>query len=171
MGTRADFYTAKSEGIEWKGSVAFDGYSIAEADEKDLSPNDKEKRTQNFLECEIKKCSDETTFNELLSEYFKNRDDVTLPNEGWPWPWENSKLTDETYLFKDGKVWRMYRHDGEYEDCTTPCYFAAVVDKLHDDEGDIIEPSEKLVLNVPDMTHLKNVQLGKKSGLIIVSAR
>ena len=168
MGTRADFYIEKNENIEWKGSIAFDGYSIYEADENDLSPNDKLKRTQIFLEFEIKNSKDETHFCNLLDEYLKNRDDASLPFDGWPWPWNNSKLTDETYLFKNGKVWRMFAYDGKIDDHTTPCKFAPIDSLFYTDEGEEIEQTEMIILNVPDMKRLKNVQKGKKSGLLVV---
>lgn len=171
MGTRADFYIAKADELQWKGSIAFDGYSIAEADENDLSPNDKQKRTQEFLECEIKKCTDEKAFEDLLTEYLNGRDDATFPKDGWPWPWNNSKLTDETYLLKDGRVWRMYKHDGEYEDNTTPCYFAPIEVETCDDEGEEIEPTEKIVLCVPDMKEKKNVAGGNRSGMIVIGVK
>ena len=172
MGTRADFYIAKADELQWKGSIAWDGYSIAEADKESLSPNDEKNRTESFLEWEIKNCKDETEFEKLVAEYLYKRDDGTLPVNGWPWPWINSKLTDETYLFKDGKVWRMYKHDGDYKDCTTPCYFAPIeVSAYNEDTDEDIEPEEQLVLCVPDMSKIQNVNFGKRSGTITVEVK
>jgi len=169
MGTRADFYIAKADELQWKGSIAWDGYSIAEADKESLSPNDEKNRTESFLEWKLKTCTDESEFDTLLTQYLNGRDDATLPENGWPWPWDNSKTTDETYLFKDGKVWKMYKHDGDYDDHTTPCYFAPVeVSIYNEDTDEEVEPEEKLVLCVPDMKNIQNVNFGKRSGITII---
>jgi hypothetical protein len=31
--------------------------------------------------------------------------DATRPEDGWPWPWEDSRTTDYAYAFDNGKVW------------------------------------------------------------------
>ena len=87
MGTRADFYIGVGENAEWLGSVAFDGYEWAEEE-------------NNFIA--LSKSEDEfrINVNKMLSE----RDDATLPKDGWPWPWDDSKQTDFAYYFHDGKV-------------------------------------------------------------------
>jgi hypothetical protein len=87
MGTRADFYIGVGENAEWLGSVAFDGYEWAEEE-------------NNFIA--LSKSADEFRIN--VNKMLAKRDDATLPKDGWPWPWDDSKLTDFAYYFNDGKV-------------------------------------------------------------------
>lgn len=116
MGTRADFYVGSGENAEWLGSVAWDGYEWAE-DENTA----------------IAKATSDEEFRQAVQQLQVDRKDFTKPEDGWPWPWDDSKLTDYTYYFEDGKVkW--------------------------DDRDDW-----------PDMSKIKNVQLGgDKSGLIVI---
>ena len=170
MGTRADFYIDKSNKPQWIGSIAWDGYSIAEASGGNISPNDIKDRSQEFLEHQIKCCKDGGDYESLVNEYLKGRRDGTRKEHGWPWPWNNSKLTDETYLFKDGRVWRMFDHDGNYEDASTPCKFAPIESELHDENGDFIDQPESICVIVPNMKELKKVTMGDRSGVIVIQS-
>lgn len=87
MGTRADFFIGAGKNAEWIGSVAWDGYEWA-----------------NKKECDLVKSDTKNKFVDAVLDIFKDRDDVTLPVDGWPWPWDDSNLTDYTYYFKNGKV-------------------------------------------------------------------
>lgn len=87
MGTRADFYVGRGEHAEWIGSIAWDGHleSIANA---------------------VKRATTEASFREAVAAFFDDdRDDVTRPEDGWPWPWEDSQTTDYSYAFEDGICW------------------------------------------------------------------
>jgi hypothetical protein len=78
MGTRADFYVDRPEGMEWVGSVAFDGWPGA-------------------TNAPVGTCSEEefrAWFDALPDDYRK-----TLPSQGWPWPWDSSDGTDYAYLW------------------------------------------------------------------------
>ena len=115
MGTRADFYIGKGKDAKWLGSIAWDGYEFA-----------KNPKTP------IAKAKTEEEFLAAVAELSK-RDDFTKPEDGWPWPWADSQLTDYAYYFENGKVQWDDRHDW------------------------------------PDMSNVKNVQLGGvKSGLIVL---
>ncbi len=81
MGTRADFYVAKPEGLEWLGSIAWDGYEIDH----------------------VALASTEEGYRQSLEEFFAGRDDVTRPKQGWPWPWDTSDTTDYGYVLIEGK--------------------------------------------------------------------
>lgn len=85
MGTRADFYIGTGEGAEWLGSIAWDGYEI---DEADAHP--------------VKDASTKDEYRASVAEYLSGRDDATLPDSGWPWPWDDSNTTDYAYSFVDG---------------------------------------------------------------------
>jgi integrase len=36
------------------------------------------------------KARDRRAFRKAVKEFFAGRDDATLPEQGWPWPWEDS---------------------------------------------------------------------------------
>lgn len=88
MGTRADFYIGTGKDAEWIGSVAWDGYEWAEDPE-----------------CAISSAKTGEEFRAAVSEEFSKREgDATTPDQGWPWPWNNSGTTDYAYYFKGGSV-------------------------------------------------------------------
>ena len=86
MGTRADFYVGRGPNAEWLGSIGWDGfpYSIDEG---------------------VMRSSSEDEYRKRLLAWLKARDDSTFPEQGWPWPWEDSRSTDYAYAFDDGRVW------------------------------------------------------------------
>lgn len=134
MGTRADFYLGKNEKAVWLGSIAWDGYP------EGIRPG-------------VLAAGDEKTYLDELAEFFKERDDLTLPEHGWPWPWEDSFTTDFGYSFFDGKVWAGCR-DGWFNPQEEP-----------NEEG---EYSKYITpISFPDMSSKQKVTLGSRSGLIV----
>lgn len=87
MGTRADFYVGTGESAEWLGSVAWDG------DDWEESPD-----------CALMRATTEDEFRAAVADIAADRDDWTRPEDGWPWPWEDSGTTDCTYYFEAGAV-------------------------------------------------------------------
>lgn len=83
MGTRADFYIGRGRSAEWLGSIAWDGYEIDDS---------------------ILDAKDAATFKKAVVAFLKTRDDATTPEQGWPWPWDNSETTDYAYAFYRGLV-------------------------------------------------------------------
>jgi hypothetical protein len=75
MGTRADFY---GDDMAWLGSISFDGYEVGKA---------------------IPAATDEASYREAVAAFLAGRRDQTLPEEGWPWPWNTSATTDRAYRF------------------------------------------------------------------------
>ena len=67
-----------------------------------------------------------------------------------------------------GKVWRAFEKTGDYEDITTPLIFAPW-DKQPEWNEDEYKAKKSMEIYMPDMSELKNVAKGKKSGLIIIS--
>jgi hypothetical protein len=96
MGTRADFYVGTGADAEWLGSLAFDGYRIDEMEEKHAKGGD------NLACWQIKTAKSENEFREAVATLLAINDDATLPEQGWPWPWNDSATTDYTYAFADG---------------------------------------------------------------------
>lgn len=143
MGTRADFYVGNGKEAKWLGSIAWDGYPDGIADD-------------------VLAAKTEQEFTAALESFFSKRDDVTLPEYGWPWPWNDSNTTDYSYAFFAGGVKASPFGGNWYE----PARAAAIED---DDERD--EYEEKgigIAPDFPDMSHLKSVAFGNKSGLIVV---
>lgn len=85
MGTRADFYVGRGVTAEWLGSITWDGHPTSIAHE-------------------ILEAQSEEAFRTAVETSFASRGDVTRPADGWPWPWEDSRMTDYAYAF-DEKVW------------------------------------------------------------------
>ncbi len=144
MGTRADFYVGKGKDAVWIGSIAWDGY-------------------RDGIDGEILIAKTEQEFRDATAQFFSNREDVTEPPAGWPWPWKTSATTDCSYWFFDGKVWDANGSPDVY----IPC------DQLPPNEY----PSSQKTLatyeqiEFPDMTHLmRGMALGKASGIIMVSS-
>ena len=150
MGTRADFYVGKGLNAKWIGSIAWDGY-------------------RDCIDTKLLKSTTEKQFRNRVKKFFSTRDDVTLPEQGWPWPWPTSEITDRSYWFFDGKVWDAECNYPE------PSYYYCDCNKISPyeaagDEGDptVFEGLE--VVEFPDMSHLKNVTLGTRSGLVVIAA-
>ena len=47
----------------------------------------------------VLKAETETQFVNAVKAFFKTRNDVTLPEHGWPWPWEDSSRSDVQNLY------------------------------------------------------------------------
>lgn len=135
MGTRADFYVKKDKQMEWIASKSFDGY-----------PDGIDKK--------VLESKTEEQYRENLNFFFIDKDDVTLPEDGWPWPWNDSNTTDYSYIFENNKVMAS-NYGGKL--------FDPLIEEPEEDEnkGEIPE--------FPDMKDIKNVAFGKRSGMIIVS--
>jgi hypothetical protein len=87
--TRADFYVGEGPDADWLGSIAFDGYAAA----VDMDAP------------RIFAASTEAEYRNAVSQFLVERDDATMPEEGWPWPWETSGATCCAYTWMDGHVW------------------------------------------------------------------
>jgi hypothetical protein len=141
MGTRADFYVGRGADAEWLGSIAWDGYPSG-------------------IDLAVLHAKTEGDFRSALTSFFESdRDDVTLPEMGWPWPWNTSNTTDYAYAFDGGTVWGC---------CFGGVWFEATDEPDDHEEWDRVGGLRAVF---PDMAERKNVQIGgKRSGLIVVSA-
>jgi hypothetical protein len=97
MGTRADFYVGTGPEAEWLGSIAFDGYRIDDMQEKHADKN-----PDNAACWAIKTATTEGDYRAAVVTLLSINDDATTPDQGWPWPWEDSHTTDYAYAFVDG---------------------------------------------------------------------
>lgn len=127
--------------MQWLGSVALDGYPSGFSDQEGTI---------------MLTAKSEKEFSAALAEVLSSKSHATTPDMGWPWPWDDSLLTDYAYVF-----------DVEAGEVKAFC-FGRPFD-LASDEDDSEEP--KVVGYFPDMSEVKNVTYGRRSGLIVVSAR
>lgn len=133
MGTRADFYVGQGKDAEWLGSIGWDGYpdGIAEG---------------------VLKAVDAYSFRAAVQAFFADRRDVTLPEQGWPWPWNDSGTTDYSYWHFDGKTW-----GSSFGRDLFPC-----------DQPEPEEDTGAACPDMPDMASRKNVSMDSRSGLIVI---
>jgi len=88
MGTRADFYIGIRD-PKWIGSISKDGFPWN-------------------IPCKILIQNNSVIYEELIVNYLAMKDGI-IPSVGhtWPWPWEDSQLTDYSYYFanQSGEVY------------------------------------------------------------------
>jgi hypothetical protein len=135
MGTRADFYVGRGETAEWLGSIAWDGYP-------------------NGIDTDVLKATTEEDYRGAVTVFLGSRNDSTLPERGWPWPWEDSRTTDYAYAFDEKKV---------YASCFGYGWFDP-----QDEEADHTPEGQRDTAVFPDMSARKNTRFDKGSGLIIL---
>lgn len=86
MGTRADFYVGTGRSAEWLGSIAMDGHPDTHA-----RP--------------LLRASSEEEFRSAVSAILERESFMaTTPDQGWPWPWDDSRTTDFAYSWGDGET-------------------------------------------------------------------
>lgn len=138
MGTRADFYVGRGKDAEWIGSIAFDGYPDGQPANPKFGPVINAQSVEQFTDFVSRLLSDKEA-------------SATKPEQGWPWPWEDSQTTDYAYAFDGGKVWAS---------CFGQDWFDPL--KKQPESGDV----KKAVF--PNMKDKQNVTLGPRSGLIVL---
>ena len=67
MGTRADFYIREDNGLEWKGSIAWEGYPSG-------------------IDVALLKARTTDEFAAALDAFLSTKDCSRRPEDGWPWP-------------------------------------------------------------------------------------
>jgi hypothetical protein len=158
MGTRADFYIGRGKDAKWVGSIAWDGYpdGICLTTDKQMLDMPGVFESEEFPKRKhLFHSKTEKVFLSRLEQFFKNRKDVTRPESGWPWPWNDSHTTDYAYAFdpKTKTVWATFGTN----------WF-----KASGKEPDYENRSNSNNVEFPDMSKVKNVTLGAGSGLIII---
>lgn len=149
MGTRADFYSGRGKTAEWLGSIAWDGTEIPD---------------------EILYAHDDAMYRREVAAFLASRGDGTVPSDGWPWPWDDSRLTDCSYWFFDGQCWDARK---EWKPVG---YVFAQFDKHRpkwdgeEDESQFYTRwlTGKPVVEYPDMSDKRHAALGARSGVIVV---
>ena len=140
MGTRADFYIGRGPDAEWLGSTAYDGYPDG-------------------IEADLLAAADEKSFRAQVLKRLNERKDGTKPEQGWPWPWDDSGTTDYAYAFDGECVWISGFGHGW-------CTVAQSSDPDYDHDSD---DSKAAVF--PDMSDRKNVAFDGRTGLLILGIK
>lgn len=137
MGTRADFYVGRGESAEWLGSIALDGY-----------PDGKPKTL--ILATTVEQ------YRRDVEQLMTSLDHATRPEQGWPWPWDNSQTTDYAYAFDEGRV---------LASCFGGTWFCpAAGEQDPDDFGGLTKAI------FPNMKARQKVTFGERSGLIVAAS-
>lgn len=149
MGTRADFYIGTNPafgGMKWIGSISCDGY-------------------ESGLPSEVIKAKSEHEFANAVMDIKKEHPNIFIsPEEGWPWPWNDSRTTDFAYAW--GREYDWYENrDEEFDVPIREGAWVSVFGKPWRKPN--TEEKSPPVAKFPDMRGSGNVNLAK-SGLIIV---
>lgn len=140
MGTRADFYIGRGENAEWLGSIAWDGHP-----------------TEPGHGVPIVKAQSEYEYRWEVENLSRTLDHWTSPEQGWPWPWEDSHTTDFSYAWDDGV----------YVSCFGYGWRTASDVARQSDEDIWTDPQESTVF--PNMKAIQNVTRGRRSGVMMIS--
>jgi len=134
MGTRADFY---SEDMTWLGSIAWDGYPGG-------------------IDLDLLRSTSDAVYRANVARFLASRDDSTLPDAGWPWPWDDSRTTDYAYVLKGGAV---------HASCFGHLWYKIDFD---DESLGAVETGDVKMTCFPNMSEQKNTRYDKGSGVLIV---
>jgi len=127
----------RGEAMEWLGSVAYDGYPDG-------------------IDKQVLGCESPEAFRHAVTVFLASREDKTLPEDGWPWPWMTSSTTDYAYAFDEGAV-----HASHFGGA----WFDPNLDRT-DEEEDALP---KAIF--PDMSKAKQREkLGAHSGIMFLRA-
>jgi hypothetical protein len=154
MGTRADFYLGRGPDAVWLGSVAYDGH------------------TCNFYD--LSKCGTEQEFVAAINKRLDNRDDATRPDQRWPWPWEDSCITDEWYAFENGQVYvkKWVQNGPRCPNCGhTQRRWVLLSEEERADSDPDFQPQDQGLAVFPDMRNIQNVTYRKRSGALFLEVR
>lgn len=140
MGTRADFYIRKENQMKWLGSKGYDGYPSG-IDEPVLNATTEEE------------------YEAKVIAFLSDSDNGTLPEQGWPWPWNDSCTTDYAYIFEKGKV-------------MSSCFGGSLFDPLKADEEDDKDEAQELPAGYfPNMKDKQNIAYDNRSGALFLCVK
>ena len=146
MGTRADFYLGTDlTSAEWLGSLAYDGYTIADTPEL------------NQLDLEVAHAKTAEEFRGAVATLIAESEHGTTPEQGWPWPWKDSRTTDYAYWFDGIQTWFYCFGHGPQRPGKS----------VFTKNGDYQRPF-LVKAPFPDMTNRACVTFGPRSGLFIL---
>lgn len=143
MGTRADFYLGKGKDAEWLGSIAWDGY-------------------RDGIDPQILGCTSPEAYRHAVESFLKEREDATWPKDGWPWPWDDSSISDCSYWHFDGRTWDAGLNN---------VYVPSSEPWPSEDEAEAKWHEGRERIEYPNMKDKQNVTWGKRSGVMVVGLK
>lgn len=156
MGTRVDFYVGRGETAEWLGSYPWDGYPDGVFGEVGV-------RARLFAEPP----PTEEEYRHWVTDFLTSSENAgrsTLPEHGWPWPWDDSRTTDYAYAWEAGVIYgSCFGHSWFRVDPTAPRWGEQ---SREDEDGNYVAVPKDAVF--PDMTSRRAVTFGPRSGLIVI---
>lgn len=138
MGTRADYYIGRGLDAEWIGSTGYDGCPTGLPKDYDLL-----------------NCKTEQEFRSKIETMKAGESSFTSPEQGWPWPWDDSKISEYAYAFDNGEVYYTVGDNRWWK--------ASDGEPTEEDRDREDLPAAVF----PDMSSRKNVTMGQRSGLMI----
>ena len=138
MGTRVDFYVGKGLSAKWIGSIGNDGFRPSKGGAQGVG-------------LALINAKTETKFRSAIRKLMDKFSDHVPAEKGWPWPWDDSSITDCSYWFFDNQVWDVHC---KFEPCGpvwVPC-------SDPEPNGDTGERYESVVY--PNMSAIRNVRGG-----------
>ncbi len=106
----------------------------------------------------------EAEYRAAVLEFLNSRDDGTLPERGWPWPWNDSNTTDYAYTWDNGTVWHTIGYEPSY-------WWESNRKEPSEDDIDEQMASALQRTDFPDMRSKQKVVRGQRSGLFVISNR
>ena len=169
MGTRADFYVGRGLKAKWLGSIAWDGFPDS-------------------LPADALKATSARDFRARVAKLLKAEDHGTTPDQGWPWPWNDSNTTDYAYAWDRGCVWgcsggkwveprkavakykRLAKRIKDLDKTISDWNEADVIEKIAvlGAAQDAIWYDAKSTVVFPDMSAIKKVNFGSRSGITLI---
>lgn len=166
MGTRNDFYIGRDpETMEWLGSQAYDGYPSGVFEDTGKEGY----ITPAFV-------VDEDTWRQEVNHYLSKSGSNTWPEEGWPWPWNDSNTTDYAYTYDDGQIfvsrfgsaWFPLDEEEEANERMETLYEEMKGNYDAYQEAKKERLAEYTPSRFPDMTNIKNVRRDGGSGIMLI---
>lgn len=111
----------------------------------------------------------EAEFRAAVNIFFSSRDDVTCPEQGWPWPWATSATSDCSYWFFDGRAWDASSEHYDSGDVYLPCD-ETEPDWDADEDARAAWYAGREKIDFPEMDDSNFARSGSRSGLIVISS-
>ncbi len=92
MGTRADFYIGIGKDAEWIGSSGYDGHC-----DHNFGVG------RHFADLDVVETCTKQQYERAVEKWLG--DDGIYPASGWPWPWDDSSISDHAYAWHKKQIW------------------------------------------------------------------
>lgn len=157
MGTRADFYMGFGKTAEWLGSYGYDGYGPSNAHFDKLLG----KQVDDKEQLPLVNAKTEAEWRAAVATVTKIK-----PDAGWPWPWDDGRLTDYSYFWTPEEGMICYNF-GNREYLTAEGKVESKEPTEADYDSNVYGAGKEDIFR--NMKDVQNVDLGPNSGILILS--